>query len=940
MPLFKRKLEQPLLRFPVRKTGVCPLAQKWAWGTGLSENWDGRASHADPVQVCEVLDLVPVEKGKGIGCRQQARKQYLVRQTLIQEKLHLEKELAELQGRLSMLQCQNFILGIRLEPIKGSLRKLQSSAPRKGKVNAKKVHAVIATAKADWDLDTWVGDIWDETDDEPDWDDLDEEARKYHPPPLQAKPLARRHQKVAPDGRAETYLIQEDFTLQEVQDILFKFTQKPNEPLLERMVRIADMGAGGIRIDHQDAGKFVTVSTSPTVQTAFRDHQNSDHADAHVPATSIERLYNQKADQLTKINANTTAEDHSKCAQWVHEHTGHAGAKTMYRWAQQRGIYLPLDICRTVTIQCPVCNQDRLQQVPRIVTGELARGKQAAQIWQIDYIGPLPISKGCAYICTIVNTYSGVLIGCSYKRATQLNILKTLDYIILYYGVPMQIQSDNGSHFKGKVINDYCAHHNIKWIYHIPYYPQAAGLIERMNGLLKEKLRKFTNPMYSGWKSFLLPALQQLNNRPLGNGQTPLQRMICSNQDIEVRAHQVQDTITILWWKFHPDAIQPWNATKLAAGYDWFNYTTIKLDSKTQNIIPTGIGLKIPPGYYGQLAARSSLAQRGMTILGGIIDADYYGEIKILCYNIGDEDIILPKGHRVAQLLIIPILQHATWEVQWFPPTSAHLGFGSTDAKPISGHVWVQSSPHKPMQKGEIVAQVTNNCVYVIIPPSDTPILVPTHHLFNRGISQLCQSQCPGGAGMAAPETKVCYQNLALLVASAQKEPEAVAPAPGTGSESVLGETHRALQGAMEKLQSNFITLLKENADLKEWRDMISEQEARARQEELQDYIKSSEGQRVVPKTQHQEKEVTKMTQEEEEIKVKLLELQEPVLQLVIDQEAQNPANEPTPGAQVPEELVLPISRVVKFCEVSLANSDSLEPALGRVQNNPTAQQM
>nr|XP_012328210.1 uncharacterized protein K02A2.6-like [Aotus nancymaae] len=212
------------------------------------------------------------------------------------------------------------------------------------------------------------------------------------------------------------------------------------------------------------------------------------HVDAHTSLDSVEKLYNKKADNLTKINSNIHAEDHLKCAQWIHEHTGHTGAKTMYRWANQRGIYLPLDICKTITYQCPVCNKERLQQVPRIVTGELAWGKESAQIWQIDYIGPLPMSKGCAYICTIVDTYSGVLIGCPYKRATQLNTLKTLDYIILYYGTPLQIQSDNGSHFKGKLITDYCAKHNIEWIYHIPYYPQAAGLIERMNGLLKEKL--------------------------------------------------------------------------------------------------------------------------------------------------------------------------------------------------------------------------------------------------------------------------------------------------------------------------------------------------------------------------------------------------------------------------------------------------------------------
>ncbi|EAW87765.1 golgi autoantigen, golgin subfamily a, 2, isoform CRA_d [Homo sapiens] len=65
-------------------------------------------------------------------------------------------------------------------------------------------------------------------------------------------------------------------------------------------------------------------------------------------------------------------------------------------------------------------------------------------------------------------------------------------------------------------------------------------------------------------------------------------------------------------------------------------------------------------------------------------------------------------------------------------------------------------------------------------------------------------------------EQRVRCRRLAHLLASAQKEPEAAAPAPGTGGDSVCGETHRALQGAMEKLQSRFMELMQEKADLKE----------------------------------------------------------------------------------------------------------------------------
>ena len=96
-------------------------------------------------------------------------------------------------------------------------------------------------------------------------------------------------------------------------------------------------------------------------------------------------------------------------------------------------------------------------------------------------------------------------------------------------------------------------------------------------------------------------------------------------------------------------------------------------------------------------------------------------------------------------------------------------------------------------------------------------------------------------------EQRVSCHCLAHLVASVQKEPEAAALVPGTGGDSVCWEAHRALQGAMEKLQSHFMELMQEKVDLKEQMeklegrciqlsgetDIISEWEARAWQGEL-----------------------------------------------------------------------------------------------------------
>lgn len=103
-----------------------------------------------------------------------------------------------------------------------------------------------------------------------------------------------------------------------------------------------------------------------------------------------------------------------------------------------------------------------------------------------DYIGPLYQDRNCQYICTCVDTYSESLVAKAYNHATQQNTIETLEILTLYYGTPTQVHSDNGTHFTGKFIGKYAEKHGIQWIYHIPHYPQAAGLIERMNGLLKK----------------------------------------------------------------------------------------------------------------------------------------------------------------------------------------------------------------------------------------------------------------------------------------------------------------------------------------------------------------------------------------------------------------------------------------------------------------------
>jgi dUTP pyrophosphatase len=83
--------------------------------------------------------------------------------------------------------------------------------------------------------------------------------------------------------------------------------------------------------------------------------------------------------------------------------------------------------------------------------------------------------------------------------------------------------------------------------------------------------------------------------------------------------------------------------------------------------VPTGFALAIPPGYEGQVRARSGLALRhGVTLPNapGTIDSDYRGEVHVLLHNAGDAPFVVERGDRIAQLVVAPVVRAEFVEVE------------------------------------------------------------------------------------------------------------------------------------------------------------------------------------------------------------------------------------------------------------------------------------
>ncbi|HMG19744.1 MAG TPA: dUTP diphosphatase [Kofleriaceae bacterium] len=140
----------------------------------------------------------------------------------------------------------------------------------------------------------------------------------------------------------------------------------------------------------------------------------------------------------------------------------------------------------------------------------------------------------------------------------------------------------------------------------------------------------------------------------------------------------------VLIKKLRPDAIVPRYMTAHAAGLDLSAALdeAIELLPGKRAAIPTGLAIKLPEGYEAQVRPRSGLArEHGVTLVNspGTIDADYVGPVIVLVINHGDRTVRIEPGHRIAQLVIAPVVQAELREVDELPVTSRGAGgFGST----------------------------------------------------------------------------------------------------------------------------------------------------------------------------------------------------------------------------------------------------------------------
>ncbi len=147
--------------------------------------------------------------------------------------------------------------------------------------------------------------------------------------------------------------------------------------------------------------------------------------------------------------------------------------------------------------------------------------------------------------------------------------------------------------------------------------------------------------------------------------------------------HTIQ--LKILDPRIGNDIPMPEYATPGSAGMDLRACvaTPLELAPGATELIPTGIAIHISdPGLAAVLLPRSGLGHKHGIVLGnltGLIDSDYQGQLFVSCWNRSSTPFIIEPGERIAQMVLIPVVQGHFEVVDEFAETERGTGgFGHT----------------------------------------------------------------------------------------------------------------------------------------------------------------------------------------------------------------------------------------------------------------------
>src|SRR5438034_513931 len=166
----------------------------------------------------------------------------------------------------------------------------------------------------------------------------------------------------------------------------------------------------------------------------------------------------------------------------------------------------------------------------------------------IDFVGPLPITENeNKYIIVAMDYLTKWPEAKPVKEATAEQAAKFIyEEIICRHGCPAKILSDQGSHFKNRMVEQLVQKFEIKHLFSTPYHPQTNGLVERFNRTLCESLAKLSPDNENMWDKHIQPVLFAYRTTP----QSTTKNYSQNGKDLIIFInHVLTDLIRLELWK-------------------------------------------------------------------------------------------------------------------------------------------------------------------------------------------------------------------------------------------------------------------------------------------------------------------------------------------------------------------------------------------------------
>jgi dUTP pyrophosphatase len=133
------------------------------------------------------------------------------------------------------------------------------------------------------------------------------------------------------------------------------------------------------------------------------------------------------------------------------------------------------------------------------------------------------------------------------------------------------------------------------------------------------------------------------------------------------------------------DSELPEYALNSDVAFDLRSNESLTISSFEQKEIKTGIAIQIPEGYIGLVRDRVGLITKmGLHVVAGTFNHQYTNEVSVVMINFGKEEVVIEKGMRIAQIVIVPVKKLKIKEAKSIKDTErTGREFGSTGFKEI-----------------------------------------------------------------------------------------------------------------------------------------------------------------------------------------------------------------------------------------------------------------